>query len=602
MSFFEPPTTATPEPVETATGSWNRIMDFRGGIHADIASSRPPGHAQPDNTFQCYASPAGSLIPTPRLVGHITRPLSDFPSPDNLVSEQFRISGIYANAPVYASSPNNRNTTGPDECHTELWFGFEHWTGNPANLSNATMHLNVSRYSRNKTTPHWGTAWTRTYAGWEYNPIVRPRNCVFASQRSNVTDPMQSGPQIVAWVFSGNARYFPDDSNPTVSATGYMAYDQVDDTVRNPLQLIAPTYCIGHQGRMVVFPMYITGAGNAQVYISSEAAYWSPVNNAGELDPNLTHPFNILGGYEHAAGYGVFASLTADELFLVKIRGGGLFVSGDINTPTVRILSKVKSTGMAFNNGCNTSHGYLYPVDASGVWLWAGGDNSEHITKHLAPDFWRPRPVVPADTSTVQTDAGWGYGNTQSDSWNEFALFPANWMWDTDERGWWKILDPDIAEIHRWAADERGRLAWGTPSGFRTSSDPIAYEFDRLLGATYFSWQSHPMESTIDRVSRVSEVVVCAQGHGSIRVTATSAQDHHGAPPLSVTIDVDSDRPTLIRRNVNITGTGIVWRIESWGVDHDISAGSYDPAATTDAPTVHYLDYATAAASQLPAV
>src|SRR5690606_6682429 len=125
------------------------------------------------------------------------------------------------------------------------------WTG-PSNDA-ATMHLTVARYTRNKVTPKWGDAWSRDYNGLDYNPLVRPRNCVFASQRSNSAAELVSGPQVVGWVFSGNARYFPADTATTTSATGYMPYDQVGDTARNSSQLIGPTYCVGHQGRMVIF-------------------------------------------------------------------------------------------------------------------------------------------------------------------------------------------------------------------------------------------------------------------------------------------------------------------------------------------------------------
>lgn len=606
MSYFEPPETAAPDPIDAPEGKrWWRLTDFRAGIHSDVSANRPPGHAQPTNTFQCYASRSGSLIPAPRLVDTITRDVAQFGglTATNLLSEQIRICGVYANAPVYSHPETNINTHGTDECHAELWFAFEYWIG-PDN-DNASMRLNVSRYSRNKTMPHWGTAWTRAYNNpdLKYNPIVRPRNCTFASQRSNSAAPLVSGPQILAWVFSGNARYFPRDTDTTQSLTGALPHDQVDGSQPggdNPLELIAPTYCLGHQGRVVIFPLYITGAGSNQFYVSSESAYWTAVNNVTVRDPNLTTPFNILGGYEHAAGYGVFASLTADELFFVKIRGGGMFVTGDLNSPTVRTLPQIRSTGLAFNNGCVTPHGYIYPIDSSGIDLWAGGDNSEHITRHLEADFWRPPALAPARPrdDKPRTPTGWGYSNTQCDAWNEFALIPNNWFWDTDERGWWRILDPDIIEIHRWAADDRGRRAWGTPSGIRWSTDPIAYEFDRLLGATYYSWQSHPQEPTIDSTTRIHEVVVCAQGHGTVRLTGSSAQDPNN--PANVSVDVDSDRPVLIRANVDVSGTGLVWRIESWGADHDVSKGSVDMDATIDAPTVHYVDLCGGGMNQIP--
>lgn len=595
--MFLPPQTATPDPVADQQAGmsgrrvWRRIGDFRGGIHTAVAPGRPPGLAQEDGTFQCYASTAGSLIPTPRVVSRIYRDTDDY-TESTLLNEQFRIAGVFANSPVNSTDAGNINTYGVDECHTELMVAVEFWTGT---AGSAVLDLDVSRYTRNKTSPEWEQVWARTYSADVYNSNNRPYNCWFASQRSNSASVLESGPMVVGFVFNGNARYFPGDTATTTTATDDMPADVVDD----PQSGVTPWQLVGHQGRMVIFPLYYTSDGADQRYASSECAYWTPVNNANIRDTNLTSYFNILGGYEHGAGYGVIASLTADELFLVKTIGGGLFVSGDLNSTTVRSLPYMRSTGLAFNSGCVTPLGYIYVADSSGVWMWGGSDTAEHITPHLRPDFWRPSTLVP-EYSDSQSLAGWGHGYTQSATFNEFTFLPNNWMWDTDEKGWWRVLDPEVVPIHRWVADERGLLFWGAPSGFSTSTDPILWEFSRRFSATAFSWKSHPMEPTIEQTVRVDEIVVCGRGLGRVRVTAYTAEDPDGSASVEV-VFTDTTRDQIHRAPINISGTGIVYRVESFGVDHDETAGSFDPNASQAAPTVHWVDWASTAANQIPA-
>jgi hypothetical protein len=596
--MFDPPPGSPFEPIEGDNGrTWRRISDFRPGIHTAIAPSRPSGQAQEDGTFQCYASSAGSLIPGPRLVQRITRPTTDYTA-SALVNEQFRIVGLHANAPVYSVSNSNANTTGVFECHTELFMAVEYWTSSGGDV----LNLDVSRYTRNTVTPAWEQVWSRTYPAGTYSSTTRPRNCVFGSQRSNSANvnaelnSIVSGPSVVVFAFTGNGRIFPADTSTYVTGTAPLPADDVDD----PVSGIAPTDLVCHQGRVIVFPLYITGDGDDQVYISSECAYWTPFNNATVLEPNLTTYLNILGGYEQAAGYGAHASLTADELFLVKVRGGGLMVSGPLDSRVVRTLPYVRSTGLSFCNGIVTPFGFAYPVDGSGIWLWTGGDTSEQVTKHLTPQFWRPSTLVPtyADPDN-QTAAEWGYQNTQAAQWNEFSLFPNNWFWDTDEKGWWRILDPDVIPLARWVADERGVYAWASPHGYTASADPVIYEFSRFSSATFMSWRSHPQSFTVDRTFTCDELVVCAQGSGQVRVTVETPEDPNN-PATAIVSVTDPDRPQLLRTGIKAAGSAFTFTIESIGSDHDEALGSIDMDATVAAPTVHWVDWSTIPSNQLP--
>ena len=583
MSMVDPSPGTQLDPVEGDNGrTWRRISDFRPGIHTQVSPTRPPGVAQVNGTFGCYAATTGSLIPAPRMVRKILPPTGLIDA--NAVTDQYRIGGIFANAPVYSIDSTNPNTSGAQECHTELFMATEYWTA-------TGMDLRVYRYTRNKLTPEWELVWQR-WIGGTYSATTRPRAAFFGSQRSNSADPDSSGPQVVAWVYSGNARYFPADTDTFNTATAPLPADEVGD----PQPMVAPSALTTHQGRVIVFPLYVTGDGDDQVYVSSEAAYWTDVNDASTLDANLSTYFTILGGYENASGYAVIAPITANELFLVKIRGGALFIYGDLDSPSeVRTLPMVQSAGMSLCNGTTTSYGHIYPVDTSGIWMYTGGDSSQHITKHLYPDFWRPNPVGPAYTPRDdQTAREYGHSNLQMATWNEFALLPSWWMWDSDEKGWWRLMDPnhpDIPECHRWQTDERGIFAWAAPAGFSNTSNPVMYEFSRIYGATYFTWTSHPQNHTIDAQFSVDELVVCGQGNGKVRVTVQSDVDRHD--PISVEVEFsDDDRPRPVKvRCPKLSGSSFTFQIESIGADHDEGVGSWDPNASKSAPTIHWVDY-----------
>lgn len=549
---------------------WHSINDFRPGIHSSVEPNHEPGTAQTDGTFRCYPSSAGSLLPAPSFSQTVTRdPLVAL---DDLTSEQFRIVGVHANGPVYSVD----NTTGTDECHDELFVCFEWWESDG-------MHLEVARYRRNLNSPEWESLWDRTDAAVTFNPATRPRNCDFATQRTNSSDSFRSGPLVVAWVVSGSARYFPTETTPASSSTAPIPGDIVDSPVEGGF--VSPSRLVAHQGRAVIFPLYITGDGDDTVYITDEAAYWTSPNNLTAVDPTLTTGdfyFNVLGGYENGTGYGAVASLTANELLLVKQRGGGIMLRGSLGQSTVTNLPYMRSTGMSFNNGVATPKGFVYPVDHSGIWLWSGGETSTHITPHLAPDFWRPSTLIPSaspDTEPDQSLALWGHANTQCAWWSELVLFPANWFWDTDTDSWWRIEDPERFEIHRWTADSRGRRFWGAPAGYTNVDTPVLYEFTRQPANSY-SWRSHPMPGTYDRQIEVRECVLVATGKGRVRLTWRSGTNQAGE---QVDFIIDEERrPNITRQTVHLKGSHIELQIEAFGPEdggpapdvHEVRFGS----------------------------
>lgn len=549
---------------------WQSIGSFSPGIQQQMSPNHPVGTAHPDLTYRCHALESGALAPLPRLVDRITRtPLT---TPSNVVNEGVRLIGVHCSGPHFlATDPY----PGVDENHTEIFVASE-W------LETSQLKLDVSRYTKHREqSPVWESVWSDTENDVPYRVFTRPRAAFFASQWSNSASPDDAGPYVLGWVISGHARHFPDDTTPFTSSTAAMPGDITDDPIAGGL--IAPSYLVAHQGRFVIFPLYVSGFGDASVFISSEAAYWTKANDATSLDAELaTGPdyLNLLaaGGSSNPSGFGVMASLSGSELLLVKLQGGAYILRGDISDATIEHYPYVRSTGLAFNNGCITPVGYMYPVDGGGVWLWSGGETAENVSKHMDPGFWRPPQF-----------GAWGHANTSCATLRELVFFPNNWVFNTDNPGWWRIDDPDDFTIHHWSSDVRSRYIYGTPATATGDSDPVLYEFYAAWPALDYSWQSQPIPGSVDRRMNVEAVEVVAHGKGTIKVTATTREDPVGS---STTFEVsDDDRVTVARGNLRVQGTHVQLRIESSTQSDQQGVG---------APIVHDLRWAATTRSRIP--
>jgi hypothetical protein len=495
-----------------AEGTWAEITDFKPGIHQNVSPNHPPGVAQDEGTYSCYANSSGSLIPLPANTATVTH---DLLTGGAIESEEFRITGLFVNDPVFYEP---ESYTGIYQNNSEVWVGFE-W-------SDATdLHQQVERYLRDYAiNPDWELVHTRAYTN-TYDSRVRPRKTEFIAIRSNTADPNVAGPVVVCWVCSGVAQSFPDDTAPTVSGTRYMPGDNVDDA---SAALLGVDGIVAHQGRAVIFPLSVLGMGTNQVYVTNEAFYWTPVNDVSQVDTSIAVGgyFNGVAAYDNPTGYQVYESQTANELLLIKARGGGMIISGNLNDYQVRNLPNVRGTGHSMNRGTRSPRGFVYPTDNGGVWLWEGGDLSVNISPQMDPNFWRTPAVSPAlgdDPEREQSENEWGYQQTQCCEWNQFVMFPNNWLWDTDHNGWWKIANGDEFIIHRWAADWANLICYGTPSGFVTADDPVLYEFNKVVPASEMGWHSHPLEGTIDRRVIMREFILTAEGDGEVVITITNA-------------------------------------------------------------------------------
>lgn len=550
---------------------WQSIKDFRPGIKQFVSPDHDPGTAHEDGTWRCYATDTGALFAMPKRVNAYYRdPIVD---PATRLSEEFRTIGLHVAGPIYYPP---EALPGVEQNNDVVLVGTEYWTA-------GGLQFEMARYTRNyKYTPGWTSLWTANDGG-TYDANVRPKKMEFRDQRSNNAAPLKAGPSVTGFVVNGHAWMYPDDTNTTANSTRYLPGDKVMDAGGGGL--VSPDSLEAHQGRFVIFPLAVSGYGTNEVYTTNECFFWTSVNDARTMDPLLAgNYFSVLAGYENPSGYGVMQSLTANELLLIKCKGGGLILRGDLQAYDAITLPYLRSTGLSMNRGCSSPLGFMYPTDGGGIWLWEGGDVSSHVTPSMEPDFWRPPATAPAYGDKAAT--GWGHGHTTMCSWGEWVMLPNNWVIDTDGKSLWRIDDPNDVVFHRAVSNWRGRSCYMAPSGWRHGQDPVFYEYQWTVPASSFSWLSQPISSTMERRVEVRDVALVVQGSGRVKVTVRSGEDPIGK---AVWFDAtDDNRPVVKRAPVAVQGSHIQFRIES----ENTSGG--------EAPSVHELRWAERQGSLLP--
>lgn len=544
--------------MPSADLQWIEIKDFSPGIFDTVTPNNPIGSATRANTYKCIATENGALAPAPRRTLEVSD--TDRNGAGDPASPYF-IGGLFCADPTF----DGTNPLGPDQNNTEIFVGYEWFE------SNDDRRRQVRRYKRGIATPAWETVFDDTLNVPNLFDIdYRPARCVFQSSRSNQTTPTDAGVPVVVFCYDGILEEFPDDTNPGVTGT----FSMPTPGPGNPeVSLI-----IAHQNRIVVFPLTLTGFGLNDVYATNEGIYFTATNDVGT---NAAADFsNVIFGAENPTGYQCGASLTANELLLLKSKGGALMLRGDLLNVTSINLPNVQSPGFSMNHGCRTKLGFAYCVDNMGMFVWAGGDASEDISLQLAPNFWRPQ---------FQQTGNYFRSHTTCAKWAPWIVTPNNWLYDMDQGGWWRLDGSDVGtphEMYHMDVDWTGRWLYGSnhlwedgTSDLNVNPDKIVfYEYDKNYGAATYSWQSHPMQGTMDRVVNVREVVLVLSGEGEVVVTVTGRDGTND----TATIPVNSTFPVMLRAPVKVQGTNIQVRVE---------ASCPVPASPPDegAPTIHSL-------------
>jgi hypothetical protein len=270
-----------------------------------------------------------------------------------------------------------------------------------------------------------------------------------------------------------------------------------------PASSAYPAQVLTHQNRIVALELSLFGWPGTTVY--------APVN---ELFNYTAPPGTLLMGAqmetfvaEHPFGAGAWGSINSGELFVVKNEGGGYVLSGDLDSPNVTFLGGIIATKGVMSRTEGIPIGFPYAVGHRGVWLWSGGSSSEKISDALNDDFYVV-PGLPAMASPTPT--------VQLQRWGEWMLVSNDWLYDTNQGGWWKMSAPNGP--HLWYGySNDGNTLWAslvTPNGTR-----VVDGYQRSVPGGSYVWTSYPIPESIEHPLAIQKVVVRAQGKGTVTVT-----------------------------------------------------------------------------------
>jgi len=368
----------------------------------------------------------------------------------------------------------------------------------------------------------------------------------------------------ICWPSSGGAttvyQAYPANGTPNTDSTENI-------TVSSGLQ---PAYLVAHQGRLVhncwqSFANFGSiGTGNPLVSAGTDILDWTQVNqyNAGSGNSN-----GAVYSPEGPGGIGAMTSMNASEMFVVRRFAGGYTIRGDIANPTILSLPSVTPTGLDGNVGALTPSGYVYG-SSEGVFLWSGGDGSTSISDNLygltrprydnAGNFQRNGPFWRDPTSNIGISGAGGPAASFAYVY-PYLYAPGNWIYDTRNSSWFRLTDPSVINYNWASAGPDGTVVLAPTYSGQLQPELFSW-WDPAQGTDYFTWTSQPLQKAQGRYIQCRELIVKAQGQGTITVTIT---DFNGqaAPPTVITID--SAVPQLYSLQIDTITVDAIVNIQS---------------------------------------
>lgn len=535
---------------------WVVIDDFSSGIWRQRASATdgggtdtnwlPHGKAplgSASDALNCVATADGSLGPGPLIEEILAPGLTSY-------TTGWTVVGLASFGPVLFGTP----TYGPDELHVCLEANGEfRWLRvrvfDDTFLADTLKSISAASWGAGR----WGASLVTT--------------------RMNPAAPTSPGNPVVvcSWRAANDSNMFisvfPDPSAPTTNSV----YD-IDTTRYGSL--------VAHQNRLVLlegtaFP-HGTPPGSGGASPTNDIISFTDPNNY-----NLGTQKQVFVA-EHPNGYGAYGSISTGELFLVKHRGGGVLVQGDIADPTVIRLPGVISTGNVGCRAASTYRGLFYATLNRGVCLWRGSDTSEPVSEQLPERFWQ------ADGSDVINNE-----RVHLEEWNDWLMVSNGWLLDLRSMGWFRVASP-MDRKPFWLA--RGfNSTWCYAMTHDDATRILIMNRNRY--AHRWTWRSNPiLLSRSDRTAYVREVIVQASNpsyseDSTLLVRVTNDSDGTSAQNV-ITIPAGARATWSQRINVHVPC------IASCSVYLDaIGGGTNEPA-----PVVHQIRLGTTTRMRPPSM
>lgn len=371
--------------------------------------------------------------------------------------------------------------------------------------------------------------------------------------------------------------------------------DDAIDLSALPNMPFLPYMIIPHQGRVVmpdrtgyrdfIISQEVSPAGGStdewRMYFSDDILWYSrwgqPIG-----DPYTPAATERMRGYiplqvaeDQVSPIGVLGVVTADELLVVKARGGGALVRGDLDNPTIRRLPHIEPTGGISSKGAQTPIGYVYGT-RTGVFAFDGGDTTRKLSRQIDGWFWDPH----IEEGSVQLEGSYG----RFGYWNDMVFVPNNYIYDVESDSWWRVsrqllidLDPltyiECPPYSIYLVGDEGRL-YLFPSRVTATTAANSGRVHHLMDMRFlsheYSWQSQPLFETRGRRLSFQDIRIdaTAVGASQIRVTLRGYDEKGGLITTSATtmsMVANIDRPQILRADIrpNFVAEYVQVRIET---------------------------------------
>lgn len=553
---------------------WIELTDFSPGIFSNNnlaggvqVTSTNPAMASPTNTYRCRALPTGGLGPLPRMKESFALTTAPTPAPSSPTANKFIINGLGTWGQVIGSTNALTNSDHRVEVHLLL-----SWTsaGTPTVHNAAWIREHIY-----ETTPYTETIMSDDNAvagdvAYQYAYFLKTRMATLA----NVLLP---GELVMVAIYSPPSQDLfinhasPDPATPTTSpSTTKVIITGTTSIYRK---------AVAHQGRVVLGKFSIYGRGKESTASVNEDIWYTDVNQ-----PTTTLTAAQVYVPEIDQNISDLASMTANQMIVVKDLGGGYVLQGDLDDVTVvRLPNLMSPDGSPTVHGTQTPRGWVYSAGDRGLYIWNGGDQSEPISTQLSGDVFTANSVETA-----------GHAGS-CDRWLDLLLAPQFWVYDLEQKGWWRLDNPSdypspmtFFSTSKYLQQMISARQWVRTTGGATGDDKAFYlwEYDDL--AYTWSWQSHPLWITRDHYMETRQCIVAIQGYGTVTITLSNEAGTTDAHIITTSSAVIRN----YRLNTSMSAENLIVRIEASG-----NTGS--GAGTAEAPTVHRMFLAYNEASHL---
>lgn len=514
------------------------IDDFSPGIvqrvNSGVLTGAAPGQigaARADGTFRCVALPNGGLGPLPKRYYDYEHAA--------ISADTKTMAGFHLMGPLTTIEEDNPDLDeqDPDLHQVALFIAYGYTTG-------GTKHEVIETLNLYKDTTlilqdSSGGALNGRYAPVFMTPHVSNNDTgkIITFNWQRIAD---SGATDLCQLFYP----YHDGGGPSTPTSPYT--QEFENVFSNPDEIAGIQ--TAHQGRIVVASLLIQlWADRADNLNTPENLYFTdPLTTLNKTGSNV-----LRLGEEAPYGVALLASLTASDLLVIKQKGGGYLVQGDLIYPTVRHLPGITSPGGTWCEGVNSSIGFLYGVNNGGVRLWTGGEGSDQLAPQLDPSFW-----IAESLSALQHYKG------KFNQWNDYILVPNNWLFDTVTKGWWRLEDPDEMVYFSYEPSPFNNVLYAARTTF-SDAEPICVSgWDGKTPASSYSWAGQPLPIAMERRVTAREVGLFCQGEGTITLTFSGSD----ASDRVVTFEIPSgysEQPIFLRQRFSWEGLHLSVQIES---------------------------------------